>query len=90
MNNYDDIINLPHHVSIKYPKMSLEARSAQFSPFSALTGYSDAIKETERLTSKKKILDEEQKCLLNEKLQILNSKIKNKPSIIITYFIKFL
>lgn len=46
---YDDIINLPHHVSKKHPKMSLEARSAQFAPFAALTGYQEAIKETDKL-----------------------------------------
>ena len=43
---YDDIINLPHHISKKYPRMSLEARSAQFAPFSALIGYDELIKET--------------------------------------------
>ena len=51
MNNdhkYDDIINLPHHVSKRHPRMSLEERSAQFAPFSALTGYAEAIKETEK------------------------------------------
>ena len=36
---YEDIINLPHHISKKHPRMSLEARSAQFAPFSALNGY---------------------------------------------------
>ena len=87
MNNYDDIINLEHHVSQKYPHMSLEARSAQFSPFSALTGYNDAIKETERLTFEKRIILEEQRNILNNKLQILNNEIKNKPEIIITHFI---
>ncbi len=45
---YDDIINLPHHVSKKHPQMSLYARSAQFAAFSALTGYEDVIKEKER------------------------------------------
>ena len=44
-NNYNDIINLPHHVSKKHPKMSLKDRSAQFAPFAALTGYDEAIKE---------------------------------------------
>jgi hypothetical protein len=46
-NKYDDIINLPHHVSKVHPQMSLMDRAAQFSPFAALTGHNDAIKDTE-------------------------------------------
>lgn len=46
---YNDIINMPHHVSKKHPQMSLEARSAQFAPFAALTGYEDAVEETARI-----------------------------------------
>jgi hypothetical protein len=46
MDNYDDIINLPHHVSKRHPQMSMWNRAAQFAPFSALTGYEDAIKDT--------------------------------------------
>ena len=42
-DNYDDIINLPHHVSKRHPQMSMWNRAAQFAPFSALTGYEDAI-----------------------------------------------
>ena len=47
---YEDIINLPHHVSKTRPQMSMIDRAAQFSPFAALTGYDAAIKETGRLT----------------------------------------
>ncbi len=43
MKNYNDIINLPHHVSNKYPKLSMEQRAAQFAPFAALNGYQEAI-----------------------------------------------
>ena len=46
--NYDDIINLPHHVSKRHRPMSMLNRAAQFAPFSALTGYNDAIDETAR------------------------------------------
>jgi hypothetical protein len=46
MDNYDDIINLTHHVSKRHPQMSMWNRAAQFAPFSALTGYEDAIKDS--------------------------------------------
>lgn len=49
---YDDIINLPRHVSKKHPRMSLEARSAQFAPFAALTGYDEVIRDTEEIHCK--------------------------------------
>lgn len=49
-NKYDHIINLPHYVSEKRPKMPMIDRAAQFAPFAALTGYDDAVKETGRLT----------------------------------------
>ena len=47
---YEDIIGLPHHVSIVHPQMSIYDRAAQFSPFAALTGHEAAIQETARLT----------------------------------------
>lgn len=84
---YDDIINLPHHVSKKHPQMSLYARSAQFAPFAALTGYEEAIKETARETSARIEIDEEMKSVLDSKLQILLEKISLKPELSITYFI---
>ena len=43
--DYSDILNLPHPVSEKHPRMSLYDRAAQFSPFAALTGYDAAIEE---------------------------------------------
>lgn len=46
MGLYDDIINLPHHVSAKHPQMPMLQRAAQFAPFAALTGYDKATRET--------------------------------------------
>ena len=46
MDNYDDIINLPHYEPKHHPRMSMWNRAAQFAPFAALTGFDDAIKET--------------------------------------------
>ena len=50
---YGDILNLPHNVSETHPSMPIADRAAQFAPFAALTGYKEAIEETERLAEKK-------------------------------------
>lgn len=84
---YDDIINMPHHVSTKHPRMSMEARAAQFAPFSALVGYSDAVDETIRLTDKRIEIDEELKKELDRRLKTIKNNITNKPKATITYFI---
>jgi len=83
---YDDIIDLPHHVSAARPQMAIADRSAQFSPFAALTGYDSAIKETARLTDERMELDEYIKEALNDRLQIIANRIKEHPEIAITYF----
>ena len=84
---YDDIINLPRHISKKHLQMSLEARSAQFAPFAALTGYEEVISETGRLTYERKEIDEELRMILDSKLLIIKEKINTKPEVTITYFV---
>lgn len=84
--SYDDIMNLPHHVSATRPHMSAIDRAAQFSPFAALTGYGDAIKETARLTGERVELDEYMKDVLSGRLQIIADQLKEHPEIAITYF----
>ncbi len=83
---YDDIIHLPHHVSIKRPRMTAIDRAAQFSPFAALTGYDAAIKETARLTDARVELDECSTSTLSDRLQIIAASIADQPEIAITYF----
>lgn len=85
-NKYDDIINLPHHVSKNHPQMSLLNRAAQFSPFAALTGHRAVIQETARLTDSFVELDEDRKEQLNEQLQLIKENLKLKPEIEVTYF----
>ena len=70
-NRYDEIINLPHHVSKTRPRMPMSDRAAQFAPFAALTGYDSAIKETGRLTDERIELDEESLTALDMKYQLL-------------------
>lgn len=71
---YDDILNLPHHVSASRPHMSAIDRAAQFAPFAALTGYDAAVKETARLTDKRHELDEYEKKALNDKLRMIDER----------------
>ena len=66
--------------------MSLYDRAAQFSPFAALTGYEDAIRETARLTDNWVQLSEDKKQELDEKLQQLMSDKGRTESVTITYF----
>lgn len=87
-DNYEDIINLPYNGSKRQKKMTLYERSAQFAPFSALTGYEEQVKETGRLTDKKIEIDEGLQSLLNAKLNIIEDNIKSKPLINITHFVK--
>lgn len=47
---YADILDHPHHVSQKHPPLSADSRAAQFSPFAALTGYDDTVREAARRT----------------------------------------
>lgn len=85
MEKYKDIINLKNPTSKKYPRMSIEKRAAQFSPFAALTGFEEKIIETKRLTQTKIDLTDEYKLILNEKII---EKYKDKVKTTITYFIK--
>ena len=86
-HKYDDIINLPHHVSKKHPQISLHDRAAQFSPFAALTGHKAAINETARLTDEKQILSEDVIAKLNEQLNLIKENISSNPIVTITYFV---
>lgn len=86
MGKYDEIINLPHHVSKHRNKMSNYDRAAQFAPFAALTGYDATILETARLTYDMIELSEENKDLNNRKLQLILQNIKSHPIVTIKYF----
>ena len=69
----------------KYPKMSMLDRAAQFAPFAALTGHKEAVIEQGRITQEKRILSNEEKLEINEKIvELMNLKSKCR----ITYFEK--
>ena len=69
----------------KYSKMSMSDRAAQFAPFAALTGHKEAILEQQRITQTKRILSNEEKLEINEKIiELMNLKSKCR----IAYFEK--
>jgi len=84
---YDDIINTPYHGSKRQKKMSNIDRAAQFSPFAALTGHGEAVKETERLTESFVELDENVKAVLDERIQIIKAVLSKCPEVRITYYL---
>ena len=83
---YDDIIHLPHHVSKNRPQMSMANRAAQFSPFAALSGHDEAVKEEARLTFEKPLLDSDEKEIINQQLNIIQAQLENHPNVEITYY----
>lgn len=86
LHNYDDIIDLPHHVSPNRRRMSNIERGAQFSPFAALTGYEAAVEEAARSTDGKKELTEEMKAIIDAKIQAISEHPDAEPQVTITYF----
>ena len=82
---YADIIHLPHHVSPARPRMTLEERGAQFSPFAALTGYEGAVRETARLTEQRTELSEQAKAELDS---VLSFALERGCAVCVTCFIQ--
>ena len=87
MNRYDDIINLPHHISPTRQRMSMHDRAAQFAPFAALVGYDEAVAETARRTELRPELDEQEQRAINERLAYIAEHIDEHPEVRIRYFV---
>ena len=86
--NYDDIINMKHPTSTNHTRMSMNNRAAQFAPFAALKTHVDKISEAGRLTTQKRVLDEDQRQILNRVLSNLLIHKKEHPFITIDYFVE--
>lgn len=85
-HKYDDIIRLTRPESPSRPRMSAVERGAQFSPFAALTGYEEAVRETARLTETKTELTEDEKSILDGKLRLIADRLDERPAVTVTYF----
>lgn len=84
---YRAILNSPYPTSTQHPRMSLSDRAAQFSPFAALTGYDEAVKEAARLTEQQIELSEGERERLNRKLKIIQANLGSPEIIKFTYFV---
>lgn len=83
---YDDIIHLPHPETKRHPRMSLEARAAQFAPFTALTGHQTVLAEAARYTELNPVLDEQQCAELNRRVNLLLDRLEEHPMVVFTIF----
>ena len=83
---YEDIVDLPHHVSKKHPQPTMADRAARFAPFAAITGYEEMVLEEARITDDRIELDENSKAALNEKLNMILEFIDEQPEVSITCF----
>lgn len=86
MSRYDDIIDLPHHVSVNHKPMPIENRAAQFAPFAALTGHDEAIAETARQTGERIELSADEQQALNGRLKYALEHIAERPMLSIEVF----
>lgn len=87
-DRYDDIIRLPHHVSVRHPHMPIADRAAQFMPFKALSGYEDDITEETRLTQQRIELTEGEQELLDQQLQLLGERLaEERPEVRVICFV---
>lgn len=84
---YEDIVDLPHHVSPTRPQMSRADRAAQFSSFAALTGHDAAVRETARLTASRIETAEDKRQELDLKQQLLAQVLPSHPEVTVTYFV---
>lgn len=85
--DYEDILLLNHPEPYGHPRMPAADRAAQFSPFAALTGYEEAVKETARVTDARKLREEDEEESLDWKLQLLEARLPQRPQIYAEYFV---
>ena len=81
---YEDILDTPYPFPGELPKISPADRAAQFSPFAALTGYEESIRESARRTNRRIELTEESQQEINSQLLLL----RENPELVaaVTYF----
>ena len=86
MGKYDDIINMPHHVSKTHKPMSMKDRAEQFAPFAALSGFSESVDESNRYVGPRLDLDEDR--IEEIRLALDDIKKMGGADAIVEYFVE--
>ncbi len=79
-------LNIDHYEPRMHPRMSMESRAAQFSAFQALTGFYDKIDLKNVVKIDRKILSNDIKSKLDEKLKVIENNLDKEVEI--TYYSK--
>jgi len=87
-HKYDDIINMPHHVSKKYEHVPADMRAEQFASFEALVGFDDDLDETARQTDKRLVPDEEREMKIDANIRYLVDYAEERPEVKAIYFVE--
>ena len=66
---YEDILGCSRPISKVHPPVSMSDRAARFSPFAAISGYEEMVREAARDTQPRIELDESRKAVLDERIR---------------------
>ena len=87
MNQDRDLLRCPRPRTELRAPMPMKNRAAQFAPFAALTGYDDAVRETERLTDRRPNISEDRAEILDRRLRWLRDHPDDASEITVTWFV---
>lgn len=88
IHDYSDIVNIERPQFIKYKKMDILDRAAQFAPFASLKGHKNAVDEKARVTEKKRILDENKKEEIDRSIFYILNNMDKKINVRLIHFVK--
>ena len=76
-NAYADMIYMQRPISRRI-RMDIGHRAKQFAPFAALKGFEECVRKKEIIYEKRKILSDEQKNEIDQKLRLLTYGMRIK------------
>ena len=82
-HRYDDMLDMPRHISQKHLPMNRLTRAAIFSPFAALTGFDGKILDAQHKRCNRILLSDDEMAPINA---VLN-ELQKGDSVEVTYFV---